>query len=179
MCFSILVMVLWFFFGIIIFIFFICISPFLFFVWFCASEGEDYFNFLFLFFCASRIFGVFFTFHISSILFHGISQCMLCFLSSVVEDEPHSTNAIFGWTFVDLVGFGIIFLSLKTNFVRPFYIRLCKFSWFRSCIFFIEGELYFAMPFFVNFCRFSWFKSCTFFIKNDLHCIMPFFWCIL
>jgi hypothetical protein len=29
-------------------------------------------------------------------LFHGISQFMLCFLSSIVEDEPHSTSAIFG-----------------------------------------------------------------------------------
>jgi hypothetical protein len=85
-----------FFFGIIFFIAFCLHSIFLIFCLILCKWGWGLFHFLNIF-LVHLVFLVFFSlFTFLLFLFHGISQCMLCFLSSIVEDEPHSTSTILG-----------------------------------------------------------------------------------
>ncbi len=84
-------------------------------------------------------------------LFHGIYQCMLCFLSSIAEDEAHSTSAIFGLTFVDSIGFGIIFLSLKMNSTLPSHFILNFVNLVGLRVSFFSLKVKFIFP-----CHFLW-----------------------
>jgi hypothetical protein len=109
-------MVLWLFFLASLFsLFFVCISSFLFFVWFCASEGGTISkNLIYIF--VHLGFLVFFHF---SHFFYFVSwhfSMHVVFLIKYCWRWTPFYNAIFGWTFVNLIGFGIIFLSLKMIF---------------------------------------------------------------